>query len=120
MSTQSIPPSTRAVRAIEEASIAPAPSPLKVVLRVASTVWSNGKARIGIIILGQMVGSYNLSAVVEAAPHGWLAGVAIVLVLIGALSKSAVVPRSTLGKPRWANCMPSAAFRPFTPLVRSA
>ncbi|MFD6882402.1 Na+/H+ antiporter subunit A [Rhodococcus sp. NPDC060084] len=47
---------------------------------------------VGIIILGQMVGSYNLSAVVEAAPHGWLAGVAIVLVLIGALSKSAVVP----------------------------
>ncbi|SQI36894.1 Na+/H+ antiporter subunit A [Rhodococcus coprophilus] len=47
---------------------------------------------VGIIILGQMVGSYNLSAVVAAAPHGWLAGVAVVLVLIGALSKSAVVP----------------------------
>ena len=47
---------------------------------------------VGIIILGQLAGSYNLSAVVEAAPHGWLAGTAIVLVLIGALSKSAVVP----------------------------
>ncbi|HET8993314.1 MULTISPECIES: Na+/H+ antiporter subunit A [unclassified Rhodococcus (in: high G+C Gram-positive bacteria)] len=47
---------------------------------------------VGIIILGQLVGSYNLSAVIEAAPEGWLAGVAIVLVLIGALSKSAVVP----------------------------
>ncbi|WP_082479885.1 ABC transporter permease [Agreia sp. Leaf283] len=55
MTTQSIPPSTRAVRAIEEASIAPAPSPLKVVLRVASTVWSNGKARIGIVILGLFI-----------------------------------------------------------------
>ncbi|MCK0090267.1 Na+/H+ antiporter subunit A [Rhodococcus sp. HNM0563] len=47
---------------------------------------------VGIIILGQLVGSYNLSAVIEVAPEGWLAGVAIVLVLIGALSKSAVVP----------------------------
>ncbi len=47
---------------------------------------------VGIIILGQLVGSYNLSAVIEAAPEGWLPGVAIVLVLIGALSKSAVVP----------------------------
>ncbi|MCD5420782.1 Na+/H+ antiporter subunit A [Rhodococcus pyridinivorans] len=47
---------------------------------------------VGIIILGEMVGSYNLSDVVAAAPHGWLAGVAVVLVLVGALSKSAVVP----------------------------
>ncbi len=47
---------------------------------------------VGIIILGQLVGSYNLSAVIEAAPDGWLPAVAIVLVLIGALSKSAVVP----------------------------
>ncbi|MFD6855777.1 Na+/H+ antiporter subunit A [Rhodococcus sp. NPDC060090] len=47
---------------------------------------------VGIIILGQLVGSYNLSAVIEAAPAGWLPSVAIVLVLIGALSKSAVVP----------------------------
>lgn len=47
---------------------------------------------VGIIILGQMVGSYNLSDVVAAGPGGWLAGVAVVLILIGALSKSAVVP----------------------------
>lgn len=47
---------------------------------------------VGIIMLGEIVGSYNLSDVVAAAPHGWLAGFAIVLVLIGALSKSAVVP----------------------------
>lgn len=47
---------------------------------------------VGIIVLGQMVGSYNLSDVVAAAPRGWLAGVALVLVLIGALSKSAIVP----------------------------
>lgn len=47
---------------------------------------------VGIIMLGEIVGSYNLSDVVAAAPHGWLAGVAVVLVLIGALSKSAVVP----------------------------
>ncbi len=47
---------------------------------------------VGIIMLGELVGSYNLSDVVAAAPHGWFAGVAVVLVLIGALSKSAVVP----------------------------
>ena len=47
---------------------------------------------VGVIVLGELVGSYNLSDVVAAAPDGWLAGVAVVLVLIGALSKSAVVP----------------------------
>ncbi|WP_068145080.1 Na+/H+ antiporter subunit A [Rhodococcoides corynebacterioides] len=47
---------------------------------------------VGIIVLGQLVGSYNLSDVVAAAPRGWLAGVALVLVLVGALSKSAIVP----------------------------
>ncbi len=29
---------------------------------------------VGIIILGQLAGSYNLSAVIEAPPGGWLAG----------------------------------------------
>ncbi len=47
---------------------------------------------VGIIVLGEMVGSYNLSDVVAAAPRGWLAGVGLVLVLVGALSKSAIVP----------------------------
>jgi multicomponent Na+:H+ antiporter subunit A len=47
---------------------------------------------VGIIVLGQVAGSYNLSDVVADAPSGWLAGVAIVLILIGALSKSAIVP----------------------------
>ncbi|WP_430334009.1 Na+/H+ antiporter subunit A [Rhodococcus sp. ACT016] len=47
---------------------------------------------VGIIMLGQQVGSYNLSDVVANPPTGWLASVAIVLVLIGALSKSAIVP----------------------------
>ena len=47
---------------------------------------------VGIIMLGQLVGSYNLSDVVANPPGGWLASVAIVLVLIGALSKSAIVP----------------------------
>ena len=35
--------------------IAPAPSPWKVFARVAGTIWSNGKARIGIIILGVFI-----------------------------------------------------------------
>ncbi|WP_210062957.1 Na+/H+ antiporter subunit A [Rhodococcus ruber] len=47
---------------------------------------------VGVIVLGQLVGSYNLSDVIAAAPSGWLAGVGIALVLVGALSKSAVVP----------------------------
>ncbi|MEE2031024.1 Na+/H+ antiporter subunit A [Rhodococcus chondri] len=47
---------------------------------------------VGIIILGQLAGSYNLSEVIEVAPQGWLAGVGIALMLIGALAKSAVVP----------------------------
>ncbi|ANS30339.1 NADH-Ubiquinone/plastoquinone (complex I), various chains family protein [Rhodococcus opacus] len=47
---------------------------------------------VGIIILGQVSGTYNLSELIEIAPRGWLAGVAVVLVLIGALSKSAIVP----------------------------
>lgn len=47
---------------------------------------------VGIIIIGQVAGSYNLSDVIADAPSGWLPGVAIVLILIGALSKSAIVP----------------------------
>ena len=33
-------------------TIAPAPSPWKVFARVAGTIWSNGKARLGLIVLG--------------------------------------------------------------------
>ena len=47
---------------------------------------------VGIIILGEVSGSYLLSDVIAAAPRGWLIDVAIVLILIGALSKSAIVP----------------------------
>jgi multicomponent Na+:H+ antiporter subunit A len=47
---------------------------------------------VGMIVLGQVGGSYNLSDLVANPPTGWLAGVAIVLILVGALSKSAIVP----------------------------
>ncbi|GAB2933149.1 Na+/H+ antiporter subunit A [Rhodococcus aerolatus] len=47
---------------------------------------------VGIVVLGRLAGSYLLSDVVERAPHGWLAGVAVALVLVGALSKSAIIP----------------------------
>lgn len=48
---------------------------------------------VGMIILGQVGGSYNLSELVANPPTGgWLPSVAIVLILIGALSKSAIVP----------------------------
>ncbi|MGW0045451.1 Na+/H+ antiporter subunit A [Rhodococcus sp. NPDC003348] len=47
---------------------------------------------VGFIILGQVGGSYQLSVLVANPPGGWLAGVAVVLVLAGALSKSAIIP----------------------------
>ena len=48
---------------------------------------------VGIIILGQVSGTLPpVRTDREIAPRGWLAGVAVVLVLIGALSKSAIVP----------------------------
>ncbi len=40
---------------VETAEIAPAPSPWKVFARVAGTVWSSGKARIGLVILGVFI-----------------------------------------------------------------
>ncbi|MCW2518535.1 MAG: NADH:ubiquinone oxidoreductase subunit 5 (chain L)/multisubunit Na+/H+ antiporter, MnhA subunit, partial [Mycobacterium sp.] len=47
---------------------------------------------VGIVILGELSGTYRLSELVAAPPSGTGAGVAVVLVLIGALSKSAIVP----------------------------
>ncbi len=47
---------------------------------------------VGIIILGQYSGSYLLSELVAHPPTGMAINVALVLVLIGALSKSAIVP----------------------------
>src|SRR5690242_6258601 len=47
---------------------------------------------VGIIILGESAGSYLLSDVIAAAPTGPAISVAVVLILIGALSKSAIVP----------------------------
>lgn len=47
---------------------------------------------VGIIVLGQLGHSYLLSELIAHPPTGWLADVALVLILIGALSKSAIVP----------------------------
>ena len=47
---------------------------------------------VGIVILGHYSGTYLLSELVLAPPHGVAVGVGVVLVLIGALSKSAIVP----------------------------
>ena len=46
----------------------------------------------GIVILGHAAGTFLLSELVAAPPHGTAVAVAIVLVLVGALSKSAIVP----------------------------
>ncbi|MGE2733607.1 Na+/H+ antiporter subunit A [Mycolicibacterium vaccae] len=47
---------------------------------------------VGIIILGNMTGTYLLSELIANPPTGLAASVAVVLILIGALSKSAIVP----------------------------
>ncbi|AZG46201.1 Na(+)/H(+) antiporter subunit A [Gordonia insulae] len=47
---------------------------------------------VGIIMLGERAGSYLLSDILAAPPAGVYVDVAIVLLLIGALSKSAIVP----------------------------
>lgn len=46
----------------------------------------------GIVILGHSAGTYLLSELVVKAPHGTAVAVGVVLVLVGALSKSAIVP----------------------------
>ena len=47
---------------------------------------------VGIVILGTLSGTYRLSELVAAPPSGTTAAVGVVLILIGALSKSAIVP----------------------------
>jgi multicomponent Na+:H+ antiporter subunit A len=47
---------------------------------------------VGIVVLGNSAGTYLLSELIVAPPTGVAASVAIVLVLVGALSKSAIVP----------------------------
>ncbi len=47
---------------------------------------------VGIVVLGNVSGTYLLSELIAAPPTGPAASVAVVLVLIGALAKSAIVP----------------------------
>ncbi|WP_063044915.1 Na+/H+ antiporter subunit A [Nocardia pseudovaccinii] len=47
---------------------------------------------VGIVILGQVSGSYLLSDLLAGPPSGTAVDVAVVLLLVGALSKSAIVP----------------------------
>jgi multicomponent Na+:H+ antiporter subunit A len=47
---------------------------------------------VGIIVMGNLSGTYLLSELIAAPPTGGAASVGIVLVLVGALSKSAIVP----------------------------
>lgn len=47
---------------------------------------------VGFILLGQSAGSYQVDAVMAATRPGVLTSVAVVLVIIGAISKSALVP----------------------------
>jgi multicomponent Na+:H+ antiporter subunit A len=47
---------------------------------------------VGIIILGQAAGTYRLSELVAAPPTGVAVTVGVVLLLVGAISKSALVP----------------------------
>ncbi|HKH51505.1 MAG TPA: proton-conducting transporter membrane subunit, partial [Mycobacterium sp.] len=47
---------------------------------------------VGIVVLGNMSGTYLLSELIAAPPTGPAASVGVMLVLIGALAKSAIVP----------------------------
>ncbi|MBS1695323.1 MAG: Na+/H+ antiporter subunit A [Actinobacteria bacterium] len=47
---------------------------------------------VGIIILGNLAGTFLLSELIASPPSGLAASVALVLILVGALSKSAIVP----------------------------
>ncbi|GAA4755770.1 Na+/H+ antiporter subunit A [Gordonia alkaliphila] len=47
---------------------------------------------VGIIMLGERTGSYLLSDLIENPPDGVYAAIAVALLLVGALSKSAIVP----------------------------
>jgi multicomponent Na+:H+ antiporter subunit A len=47
---------------------------------------------VGIVVLGNISGTYLLSELIAAPPTGQAASVGVVLMLIGALSKSAIVP----------------------------
>ena len=47
---------------------------------------------VGLVLLSAEVGSTSLGVIIEAAPRGPLATTAVMLVLVGALSKSAIVP----------------------------
>ena len=47
---------------------------------------------VGIVVLGNIAGTYLLSELIAAPPTGLAASVGVVLVLVGALSKSAIVP----------------------------
>jgi multicomponent Na+:H+ antiporter subunit A len=49
---------------------------------------------VGIVMLGEHAGSYRWSQVALAPPHGGYLAVAVVLLLLGALSKSAIFPFS--------------------------
>ncbi|MDX6941543.1 proton-conducting transporter membrane subunit, partial [Enterobacter kobei] len=47
---------------------------------------------VGMIILGQAAGSYLISDIVAAPPSGTLIHWALILVIVGAASKSAIAP----------------------------
>jgi multicomponent Na+:H+ antiporter subunit A len=47
---------------------------------------------VGIVMLGTKTGTYRLSELIAAAPTGSMVSIAVMLVLVGALAKSAIVP----------------------------
>jgi multicomponent Na+:H+ antiporter subunit A len=49
---------------------------------------------VGIVMLGEHAGSYRWSVVAGTLPGGWYLATAVVLILLGALSKSAIFPFS--------------------------
>ncbi|NLE21327.1 MAG: DUF4040 domain-containing protein, partial [Actinobacteria bacterium] len=48
----------------------------------------------GFVMLGESAGSYQWSEIADALPGGWYLAAAVILILVGALSKSAIFPFS--------------------------
>jgi multicomponent Na+:H+ antiporter subunit A len=71
------------------------PTARRSALRAVTVTTFGGLALLaGMVVLGQVAGTYRISAIVARPPHGTAVDVALVLILAGAFAKSAVFPFS--------------------------
>ena len=71
------------------------PTARRSALRAVTVTTFGGLALLaGVVVLGQIAGTYRISAIIAHPPHGTGVDVALVLILAGAFAKSAVFPFS--------------------------